>query len=80
MSTTTIILPTVKNFINGDFDSNPKEVIDVISPLDGSVISTVPMSGYNDLDQAVKAAEKAYPIWSSKTLKERVQILSLIHI
>ena len=74
MSTTTTLLPAVKNFINGDFESSPEQTTDVISPLDGAVISSVPMSGYQHLDRAVKAAESAYPEWSSKTLKERVQI------
>lgn len=74
MSTTSTLQADVKNFINGDFEPNPKETIDVISPTDGSVISKVPMSGFDHLDQAVKAAEEVYPSWSSKTLKERVQV------
>lgn len=67
--------PEVKNYINGKFERNGQKSINVLSPLDGSVISTVPLSTYNDLDVAVKAAQKAFPEWSAKTLKERVQIL-----
>ena len=67
-------LSEVKNYINGQFESNGQETLDVISPIDGSVISSLPMSTYNDVDKAVQAAEKAYPAWSAKTLKERVQI------
>jgi malonate-semialdehyde dehydrogenase (acetylating) / methylmalonate-semialdehyde dehydrogenase len=67
--------PEVQNFINGQFTKNKTlKTMDVISPLDGSVISTLPLSTYDDVDQAVKAAQKAYTIWSSKTLKERVQV------
>jgi len=65
----------VKNYINGTFTKSNASTVDVISPLDGSVISTVPMSGYDDVDAAVKAAREAFPAWSSKTLKERVQVL-----
>lgn len=67
--------PEVKNYINGKFERNGQKSINVLSPLDGSVISTVPLSTYNDLDVAVKAAQKAFPEWSAKTLKERVQVL-----
>jgi len=66
--------PEVQNFINGVFVKNDQKTMDVISPIDGSVISTLPLSTYDDVDQAVKAAQKAYTIWSSKTLKERVQV------
>ena len=38
------------------------------------IISSVPNSTAIDLDNAVNAAEAAYPDWSSKTLKERVQV------
>lgn len=67
-------LSTVKNFINGSFDKNGQASLDVVSPLTGKKISTVPLSTYSDLDKAVKAAEDAFPAWSSKTLKERVQV------
>jgi len=67
--------PEVQNFINGQFTkNNGQKMMDVIGPLDGSVISTLPLSTYNDVDQAVKAAQKAYTSWSSKTLKERIQV------
>ena len=48
--------------------------MDVISPIDGSVISTLPLSTYSDVDKAVLAAKKAFPSWSGMTLKDRVQI------
>ena len=64
----------VKNFINGQKLRNDRTLMDVISPLDGSVISDLAMSNSSDLDIAVEAAKEAYPIWSGMTLKERVQI------
>lgn len=74
METTATKYPDVKNFINGTFKMNGSEVAEVHSPLDGSVISYVPMSGTDDVNLAVKAATKAFPGWSSKTLKDRVQV------
>ena len=64
----------VKNFINGVFERNGQASMDVMSPIDGRIISTLPLSNYNDVDKAVIAAEKAFESWSSKTLKERVQV------
>ncbi len=66
--------PGVKNFIDGKFVENGHKTMDVISPIDGSIISTLPLSTYDDVDQAVRAAAKAFIGWSEKTLKERVQV------
>ena len=66
--------PEVKNFIDGKFERNGHVAMDVVSPIDGSIISSLPLSDYNDVDKAVKAAQKAFTSWSSKTLKERVQV------
>jgi malonate-semialdehyde dehydrogenase (acetylating) / methylmalonate-semialdehyde dehydrogenase len=66
--------PEVKNYINGEFVRNGQQSMNVISPGDGSVISTLPLSTYDDLDQAVVAAKAAFVSWSAMTIKERVQI------
>ncbi len=67
-------LSEVKNYIDGKFERNGQNSMDVISPIDGSKISTLPLSTYDDVDKAVQAAKKAFPAWSGMTLKERVQI------
>ncbi|SFZ94496.1 malonate-semialdehyde dehydrogenase (acetylating) / methylmalonate-semialdehyde dehydrogenase [Flaviramulus basaltis] len=67
-------LSEVKNYIDGQFERNGQNSMNVFSPLDGSIISTLPLSTNSDVDKAVQAAKKAYPSWSSKTLKERVQV------
>ena len=67
-------LSEVKNFIDGKFERNGQNSMDVINPSDGSIISSIPLSTTQDVDSAVKAAKKAFPAWSSMTLKERVQI------
>jgi malonate-semialdehyde dehydrogenase (acetylating)/methylmalonate-semialdehyde dehydrogenase len=64
----------VKNYINGKFERKGQKSMDVFSPIDGSKISTLPLSTYDDVDKAVQAAKNAFPAWSGKTLKERVQV------
>ena len=65
----------VQNYINGTFvDASSARTLDVISPLDGNLLSKVPMSTSKDLDNAVKAAKAAFPKWSHTPIKERVQV------
>lgn len=64
----------VKNYINGEFQRGSQKAMDVLSPIDGRVISTIPLSTKQDVDSAVKAAKDAFPNWSGMTIKERVQI------
>ena len=73
MATATLKYKT-ENYIAGKPGANGQKQIDVHSPLDGSVISTVPLSTAKDLDVAVKAAEAAFPAWSAMPIKERSQI------
>lgn len=65
----------VLNFIDGNFRASASGKIDVISPIDGQVISAVPLSTLSELDEAVQAARKAWTSWSALTLKERVQFI-----
>ncbi|MBK8712467.1 MAG: CoA-acylating methylmalonate-semialdehyde dehydrogenase [Niastella sp.] len=65
----------IKNYINGKFtDALGDRKMDLVSPIDGNALSTVPMSSYKDLDDAVKAAKKAFETWSRIPIKERVQV------
>ena len=65
----------VKNYINGQFVENGSgRKLDVVSPIDGNLLSTVPMSSGTDLDTAVMSAKKAFPAWSKTPIKERVQV------
>ena len=74
MATTTLKFNETKNFIAGKLDANGQQRMDVHSPLDGSVISTVLLSTASDLDKAVQAAQAAFPGWSGTPIKERSQI------
>lgn len=69
-----LMYPEVKNFIGGQFVPVNK-TIDVLSPLDGKVISTVTISTNKDLNSAVKAAKKAFQKWSKIPIVERVEYL-----
>lgn len=65
----------VKNFINGRFeDASTSRHLDVISPVDGVLLSTVPMSTQADLDAAVASAKAAFGAWSKTPIKERTQV------
>jgi malonate-semialdehyde dehydrogenase (acetylating)/methylmalonate-semialdehyde dehydrogenase len=67
--------PAVKNYINGNFISaSTDRSLEVISPVDGNLLSTVPMSSAKDLDDAVNAATIAFQKWSRTPIKERVQV------
>jgi len=67
--------PPIQNYISGSFvNATTDNVLQVISPLDGNLLSTVPMSGKNDLDHAVESARNAFPSWSNTPIKERVQV------
>lgn len=75
MQTLSLKYPKVQNFINGNFISiEDEKIIDVISPLDGSVLSTVPLASAATLDKAVQSAKAAFPFWSATPVKERVQV------
>jgi len=65
----------VKNFINGEFiAAQTSAYLDVVSPIDGVLLSQVPLSGASDLDSAVYAAKAAFKDWSQTPIKVRVQV------
>jgi malonate-semialdehyde dehydrogenase (acetylating) / methylmalonate-semialdehyde dehydrogenase len=67
--------PVVQNYVNGQFvDAETGRFLDVISPVNGEQLSTVPMSTVTSLNKAVSAAKKAFPSWSRTPIKERVQV------
>nr|MDJ0836096.1 CoA-acylating methylmalonate-semialdehyde dehydrogenase [Acidobacteriota bacterium] len=62
------------NLIGGSAIAFQGKTLDVNSPLDGSVISRVPLSGSAEVDAAVQAAAGAQPEWAALPIKERVQV------
>ncbi len=65
----------VRNFYGGEFqESSAGESLEVISPIDGNLLSQVPLSTRDELDAAVRAAKDAFEGWSRTPIKERVQV------
>jgi malonate-semialdehyde dehydrogenase (acetylating)/methylmalonate-semialdehyde dehydrogenase len=70
MGTNTI----VKNYINGRFvDSGAAETVDVINPATLEVLGKTPLGNIEDVDTAVKAAQKAFYRWSKTPVVDRLQ-------
>ncbi|MFM2208018.1 MAG: hypothetical protein RL213_1993 [Bacteroidota bacterium] len=67
--------PELTNYIGGkNVPSSSGRKMDVFSPLDGSLLSKVPLSNQGDLDAAVTSARQAAPAWAAMPVKERVQV------
>ncbi|HJS90590.1 MAG TPA: 5-carboxymethyl-2-hydroxymuconate semialdehyde dehydrogenase [Steroidobacteraceae bacterium] len=64
------------HFIGGRHERGAsKELIDNVSPIDGSVITQVVSGEERDVDAAAKAAAGAFPAWRARTGEERRAIL-----
>ncbi|MCE9563531.1 MAG: CoA-acylating methylmalonate-semialdehyde dehydrogenase [Planctomycetes bacterium] len=66
--------PAIQNYIGGKSVECRGESADVISPLDGSHLSRVPLSTAADVDAAVRVATAAFPAWAGETLRQRSQV------
>ncbi len=65
----------VKNYYHGSFsESAASESLEVISPIDGNLLSKVPMSTADELNKAVESAKTAFDSWSKTPIKERAQV------
>ena len=75
MEVQTLKYPAIRNYVAGQSVDNPSmATMDVFSPLNGQLISTLPLSNAAALAAAVQAAKAAYPAWAATPIKERVQI------
>jgi malonate-semialdehyde dehydrogenase (acetylating)/methylmalonate-semialdehyde dehydrogenase len=74
MELTKTVYPPVKNFVGGAFQDSSAPTMEIKSPQDGRILSTVPLSTYSDLDTAVRAAQAALAKWAATPIKERVQV------
>jgi malonate-semialdehyde dehydrogenase (acetylating) / methylmalonate-semialdehyde dehydrogenase len=75
METITTKYADLTNFVGGKkVESSGNRWLEVISPIDGTVLSRVPMSTPDDLDLAVENAKTAFEHWSKMPIKERVQV------
>ena len=65
----------VKNYYDGKFvESVSAESLEIISPIDGNLLSKVPLSTTDELNAAVASAKNAFDLWSKTPIKERVQV------
>ncbi|NCT18792.1 MAG: aldehyde dehydrogenase family protein, partial [Flavobacteriia bacterium] len=66
----------IKNYVNGKLQPPLSgEWIDNYDPSCGEVYGRIPNSSEEDVEQAVLAATKAFPGWSTTTVEERSKIL-----
>jgi betaine-aldehyde dehydrogenase len=63
---------TLRNFIGGSYvDAKDGRTSEVIDPSTGEAYAHAPVSGAEDVDAAVRAAEEAFPVWRDATPKDR---------
>lgn len=66
----------LKNFINGQFiEPINGQYLDNYEPATGKVYSLIPDSDEKDIELAIQAAEKAFPIWSKMSIEDRSDIM-----
>jgi betaine-aldehyde dehydrogenase len=63
---------TLRNFVGGEqTDPANGRTYDLVNPATGDVFAQAPLSSDEDVDQAFKAAEKAFETWRDTTPSER---------
>ncbi len=69
----------IQNFIGGCLTA-PKngQYLDNLNPATGAVYALIPDSGPADVEDAVAAAQSAFPAWSSSSAEQRFRILNRI--
>jgi aminomuconate-semialdehyde/2-hydroxymuconate-6-semialdehyde dehydrogenase len=75
-----LIIPYhLENYIDGNFvDPLSGKFIDNINPANGETYGQIPDSNEQDIEAAVRAAQKVFPIWSVTPVEERFKILNRI--
>ncbi len=69
----------ILNYINGELLAPlEQKFIDNINPATGQVYSLVPSSNHRDVELAIAAAEKAFPLWSGLPIEKRADYLRQI--
>jgi acyl-CoA reductase-like NAD-dependent aldehyde dehydrogenase len=67
---------TIDNYIAGKFvPPSTGNYLDVVDPTDTHTIGKVGISNAADVNDAVSAAEAAFPAWSKRTIKARASIV-----
>ncbi|MEP4890929.1 MAG: aldehyde dehydrogenase [Aliiglaciecola sp.] len=71
-------IPVYRNYINGEFSAEPTSTIEVFNPANGRLLSKVPNSSAEEVEQAIHAARKAQSSWAQKPAIERAGFLKKI--
>lgn len=76
----TKMTPQIHNYINADFvPPETGKFQPIENPANGDTIGQVGVSSAKDVNDAVKAAEAAFPVWSNLTTKSRAGIMMKFH-
>ncbi|RYG71132.1 CoA-acylating methylmalonate-semialdehyde dehydrogenase [Lentibacillus cibarius] len=66
----------LNNYVGGEWvEAKTDQTEEVINPATGEVIAHVPISTQEDVDQAVKAANKAFQEWKEVAVPKRARIM-----
>src|SRR5215210_3078610 len=66
----------IENYIGGELTAPvSREYLDNYNPATGEVYSLIPDSDESDIERAVEAAKKAFPVWSKMSAEQRHDIL-----
>ncbi len=67
--------PTIKNYIDGEFEESKGELTDVVNPVNNESIAKVGMGTREEFDQAVSAAKEAFHDWRKTPAVARARYL-----
>ena len=62
------------NYIQGTYAPASPRSKDVTSPVNGELLTTVPLADESELQTAVESAKQAFPGWSDLTLRQRCDV------
>ena len=62
-------------FVNGEFKVATKGATNVLNPSTGASIGMIPNNGTAETNEAIAAAEKAFPEWAGRSARERAVVL-----
>ncbi|MDD5702526.1 MAG: aldehyde dehydrogenase family protein [Dehalococcoidales bacterium] len=69
-------MQSYRMWINGQpVDAESGKTFTVVNPANGEEFAMVPLGGKAEVDKAVDAARKAFPVWSGKSPAERSRIM-----
>ena len=62
------------NYIQGSYVPASPRSQDVTSPVNGELLTTVPLANESELQTAIESAKQAFPGWSDLTLRQRCDV------